>query len=173
MRLVAMLLLLGSLPPVAFGQAALDRILEAQLRVVFPDATNFSTKQSNPPHFIAYQGEANPENIVGYVFWTTELEPLERGYDGPVKMLVGMNRRAVITGVLVTEHREPYGYFSVDLPEFVRQFDGKDIRDPFTVGADVDAVTRATITIRSSARAIRNGARRLARALLAPPGTSQ
>ena len=111
--------------------------------------------------------------IAGYVFWTTELEPLERGYDGPIKMLVGLDTTAHLTGVLVTEHREPYGYFSVDLPEFALQFKGKDIRDPFKVGTDVAAVSRATISINSSSRAIRNGARRLARALLTPSGTSK
>ncbi len=102
-----------------------------------------------------------------------ELEPLERGYDGPIKMLVGLDTTAHLTGVLVTEHREPYGYFSVDLPEFALQFKGKDIRDPFKVGTDVAAVSRATISINSSSRAIRNGARRLARALLTPSGTSK
>jgi transcriptional regulator of nitric oxide reductase len=159
--------------PSAIGQTALDPALEAQLRQVFPAATAFSPKQSGPPHFIAYTGDAASRTVAGYVFWTTDLEPLERGYDGPIKMLVGMDTRAVITGVLVTGHREPYGYFSVDLPEFARQFPGKDIRDPFRVGQDVDAVSRATITITSSSRAIRNGARRVARALLTPPETGQ
>jgi hypothetical protein len=84
-------------------------------------------------------------------------------------MLVGLGIDAELKGVLVTEHREPYGYFSVDLPEFSEQFLGKDIRDPFRVGGDVDGVTRATITITSSSRAIRNGARRIARALMTPP----
>ena len=107
------------------------------------------------------------------MFWTTELEPLERGYDGPIKMLVGVDTNAKLTGVLVTEHREPYGYFSVDIPEFAQQFRGKDIRDPFKVGSDVAAISRASITITSSSRAIRNGARRMARALLTPPGTTK
>lgn len=155
------------------GQTNLDPALEAQLRRVFPRATSFSSKQTAPlRHFIAYSGTPDPENVAGYVFWTTELEPLERGYDGPIKMLVGVDTNARLTGVLVTEHREPYGYFSVDVPEFASQFVGKDIRNPFRVGDDVDAVTRATITITSSSRAIRNGARRVARALLTPPGAN-
>jgi Na+-translocating ferredoxin:NAD+ oxidoreductase RnfG subunit len=103
------------------------------------------------------------------VFWTTEVEPLERGYDGPIKMLVGVDMKGILAGVLVVQHNEPYGYFSVELPRFSQQFKGKDIRDAFKVGADVDAVSRATITITSSARAIRNGSRRIARALIAPP----
>lgn len=167
--LVAMVML-----PFALGQTALDKTLEAQLRKVFPGATAFSPKQTRPvPHFIAYTGDPNSQTVAGYVFWTTELEPLERGYDGPIKMLVGMDTNAHLTGVLVTEHHEPYGYFSVDPPEFAQQFKGKDIRDPFKVGADVAAVTRASISINSSARAIRNGSRRIARALLTPPGTAK
>src|SRR5580704_2727760 len=159
------LLIVAILLPFAAGQTALDRTLEAQLKKVFPNATAFSPKQTKPvPHYIAYTGNPNSQTVAGYVFWTTELEPLERGYDGPIKMLVGMDTNARLTGVLVTDHHEPYGYFSVEPPEFAAQFKGKDIRDPFKVGADVAAVSRASISINSSSRAIRNGARRVARA---------
>jgi electron transport complex protein RnfG len=160
--------------PFAIGQGTLDKTLEAQLKRVFPAATAFSPKQTRPlPHYVAYAGSPGSQTVAGYVFWTTELEPLERGYDGPIKMLVGLDTSGHLTGVLVTEHHEPYGYFSVDLPEFAQQFKGKDIRDPFKVGADVAAVSRASISINSSARAIRNGSRRLARALLTAPGTAK
>jgi transcriptional regulator of nitric oxide reductase len=145
--------------------------LLAQLKRVFPTATSFSAKQTSPlPHFIAYAAD---KTIAGYAFWTTELEPLERGYDGPIKMLVGMDTKGTLTGILVTEHHEPYGNFSVEPPRFAQQFRGKDIRDPFKVGSDIDAVSRATITVTSSSRAVRNSARRVARALLTPPGSSK
>ena len=175
MRTTALTLLITALLlPLAMGQTALDKTLEAQLKKVFPNATSFSAKQTSPlPHYVAYIGNPGPQTVAGYVFWTTELEPLERGYDGPIKMLVGMDTSAHLTGVLVTDHHEPYGYFSVDPPEFAQQFKGKDIRDPFKVGADVAAVSRASISINSSSRAIRNGARRLARTLLTPSGTSK
>ena len=174
MRYLALLLLVTIVMlPFALGQTTLDRALEAQLKRVFPNASAFSPKQTRPlPHFIAYTGSPGSQTIAGYIFWTTELEPLERGYDGPIKMLVGLDSTAHLTGILVTEHHEPYGYFSVELPEFAQQFKGKDIRDPFKVGTDVAAVSRATISINSSSRAIRNGSRRLARALLTPPGTA-
>ena len=80
-----------------------------------------------------------------------------------------MDTKGVLTGVIVADHNEPYGDFSVDPPEFAAQFKGKSIRDPFRVGSDVDAVSRATITVTSAARAIRNSARRIATQLLAPP----
>ena len=175
MRIAGITLLVAALLlPLAAGQTALDKTLEAQLRKVFPGATSFSTKQTQPlPHYVAYAGNPGSQTVAGYVFWTTELEPLERGYDGPIKMLVGLDTSAHLTGVLVTEHHEPYGYFSVELPEFAQQFKGKDIRDPFKVGSDVAAVSRASISINSSSRAIRNGARRIARAMLTPPGTTK
>ena len=80
-----------------------------------------------------------------------------------------MDTKGVLTGIVVASHNEPYGDFSVDRPEFAAQFKGKSIRDPFRVGADIDAVSRATITITSAARAIRISARRMATQLLAPP----
>ena len=96
-----------------------------------------------------------PPTLVGLAFWTTELEPLERGYDGPIKMLVGLDTRGILAGVIVAEHHEPYGNFSIDVPRFPAQLTGKSVRDPFKVGGDVDAVSRATITMSSAATACR------------------
>lgn len=157
---------------VSLAQPKSDADVSAQLERLFPSAEQFSEKSGNPPHFAAY-GEAGADGereLIGLAFWTTELTPLERGYDGPIKILVGMDTAGEITGVVVVEHREPYGYFSVDLPEFAAQFAGKDVRDPFRVGEDVDAISRATVTVASASRAVRNSARRIARAYLTPPG---
>jgi transcriptional regulator of nitric oxide reductase len=168
------LLVIAVLLPIAAGQTTLDKTLESQLKRVFPGATAFSAKQTSPvPHYVAYTGNPGSQTIAGYAFWTTELEPLERGYDGPIKILVGLDLSAHLTGILVTENHEPYGYFSVDPPEFAAQFKGKDIRDPFKVGGDVAAVSRASISVNSSSRAIRNGSRRVARAVLTPGGTAK
>jgi NosR/NirI family nitrous oxide reductase transcriptional regulator len=155
---------------VVMAQTAADARLQAQLKQLFPAATSFSPREGEPPHFKAYvkdSGSGTPA-LAGLVFWTTELQPLERGYDGPIKMLVGMDTKGVLTGIIVVEHREPYGDFSVEPPTFAAQFKNKNIRDPFRVGGDIDAVSTATITMTSATRAIRNGARRLARQLLTP-----
>lgn len=145
------------------------------LKQLFPSAASFSAKSGSPAVFKAFGPPAAGQQegeLLGLAYWTTELEPLERGFDGPIKMLVGMNTAGELTGVIVTDHREPYGYFSVDVPEFPRQFVGKSIRDQFKVGTDIDAVTRATITITSASRAIRNASRKVARAYLTPPDPS-
>lgn len=152
------------------GQSSLDGRTEVQLERLFPNATRFSPKQSAPPHYKAFGTDTTGhQTLLGVAFWTTEIEPLERGYDGPIKILVGMNLQGILTGVVVSEHHEPYGYFSVDRKPFAAQFVGKDIRDPFQVGSDVDAVSRASISIASATRAIRNSARRVARQLLTAP----
>jgi transcriptional regulator of nitric oxide reductase len=155
----------------ASGQVTHDPELLGQLKKLFPSAASFSAKTGSPAHFKAFGPAAAGQEgeLLGLAYWTTELEPLERGFDGPIKMLVGLNPAGEITGVIVTDHREPYGYFSVDLPEWPKQFEGKSIRDAFKVGADVDAISRATITVQSASRAIRNSSRKIARAHLAPP----
>ena len=94
--------------------------------------------------------------------------PNEHGYHGAIHLLVGLTPQGTITGVVVDYHSEPYGYFSVEPKEFAAQFVNKSIRDPFRVGADVDAVSRATLTINSATRAIRDGSRMMARAFLNP-----
>jgi len=156
---------------VLVAQAPLDSKQETQLRRIFPDAASFSPKGGEPPHFKVFKKDpaGGAPVLAGLAFWTTELDPLERGYDGPIKILVGMDTAGVLVGVLVVDHHEPYGYFSVDLPEFAAQFKGKSVRDPFRLGADVDAVSRATMSVGSASRAVRNSARRVATQLLAPP----
>ncbi len=151
----------------AAGQVPVDDELQEQLAQLFPEATAFSPKEGQPPHFKAFAGPAR--RLLGYVFWTTELEPLERGYDGPIKILTGVDTDGVLTGIVVVDHHEPYGYFSIDLPKYAVQFRAKSIRDPFRVGGDIDAVSTATITVTSATRAVRNGARRIARQFIVPP----
>ncbi len=155
------------------GQTAPDAKTQGQLRRLFPKANAFSAKDGQPPHFKALLEGAGGSQTVGYAFWTTDVQPAERAYDGPIRMLVGMDTKGILTGIIVVEHREPYGYFSIDPTEFAAQFRGKDIRTPFRVGGDVDAVSQATITVTGATRAIRNSARLVARAFLTPPGTGQ
>jgi transcriptional regulator of nitric oxide reductase len=169
--LAAALLLVCGQAPAAIHQTGVDAAVQPLLARLFPSAS-FSPKDGDPPHFRAFVTEARAGGrvLAGYAFWTTELEPLERGYDGPIKILVGMDTNAVLTGIIVAEHHEPYGNFSIEPPRFAAQFRGKSIRDPFRVGADIDAVSRATITVSSAARAVRNSARRLARQLAQDKG---
>jgi NosR/NirI family nitrous oxide reductase transcriptional regulator len=155
---------------VVAGQSPVDPKLLAELKRLFPSATSFSPKEGDPPHFNAYVNEprTGARQVAGFAFWTTDLEPLERGYDGPIKILVGLASTGILTGIIVVDHHEPYGSFSIEPPEFAAQFKDKNIRDPFRVGDDIDAVSRASISILSATRAVKNSARRVARQLLTP-----
>ena len=165
--------LIGVLTIVIAGQThlAIDPKLPGLVRRLFPAAKGISDKAIDPPHYKIYASDplADPDAFTGVVFWTTEVEPIERGYDGPIKILVGMDTKGILTGIIVAQHHEPYGDFSIDPPQFAAQFVGKSIRDPFKVGVDIDAVSRATITINSAVRAIRTSARRVAVRVLVPP----
>jgi transcriptional regulator of nitric oxide reductase len=155
---------------------AADRIYttpnpSAVLKRLFPSATAFSALAGEPLHFTAYSADPKANAAappLGVAFWTTDLVPQEHGYHGPIHILVGMDMTGVLTGVVVTYDSEPYGYFSVEPPKFAMQFKGKTIHDTFRVGVDVDAVSRASISISSATRAIRDSARIVAKQVLPP-----
>ena len=171
MFVAALLIGSGSL---AVGQAGIDASVLDKLKRLFPAATTFTPKEGEPLHFTAYTGDGRGgRSLLGYAFWTTEVVPLERGYGGPIVMLVGLDTKGLISGIIIGDHREPYGNFSIDMPQFSAQFRNKDIRDPFKLGEDIDAVSRATITMSSAVRSIRNASRRVARTLLAPPAAAK
>ena len=142
-----------------------------ELKRLFPSAASFSPLAGDPLHYTAYavDPKANASAPpLGIAFWTTDMVPEEHGYHGPIHILVGLDLKGTITGAIVDYDSEPYGYFSVEPPKFAAQFKGKTIRDPFVVGRDVEAVSRASISIASATRAIRDGSRLAATRLLAP-----
>jgi NosR/NirI family nitrous oxide reductase transcriptional regulator len=158
----------------AAGQRAagfIDPLPVARLKQLFPSAVAFTPRGSvDPLYFSAFGVDPATSGArpIGYAFWTTDLVPEQLGYHGHIHMLIGMDPAGRLTGVIVDRHTEPYGDFSIEPPEFGAQFKGKSIRDRFEMGADVDAVSRATITIRSAAREVRDSARMVARAVLTP-----
>jgi transcriptional regulator of nitric oxide reductase len=172
-RLAALLVLLCA---GVVAVSAADRIFtnptpEGHFKKLFPNATAFSPLGGVPLHYKAFAADPKKDpnaKPIGYIFWTTDMVPNEHGYHGAIHMLVGLNLDGTINGVVVDYDSEPYGYFSVQPPEFAAQFKGKSIFDKFQVGGDVDAVSRASITISSATRAIRDSTRVVARALLDP-----
>jgi NosR/NirI family nitrous oxide reductase transcriptional regulator len=144
---------------------------ELELTRLFPAAAAFSPPDGSPPHVTAYRTDPRTDPAappIGFAFWTTDLVPNERGYHGPIRILVGMDTAGILAGVVVDSDTEPYGYFSIEPSQFAAQFKGKSIRDGFRVGGDIDAVSRASLSIGSATRAIRDSSRMVARALLTP-----
>ena len=140
--------------------------IDAELCQVFPQAETWTFEDRESPHFRRYVGVGEKQELVGLAFVTTDITRT-KGYYGPIPILVGMNLNGTITRILLFYHREPFGYFSIDLQEFSDQFENKSVLDPLIVGEDVDAITQATVTVETATRGIRQGARQLVRELLA------
>ena len=84
-RLEAVALFLIGGAAVAIGQSSSDARIQSRLKQLFPSATAFSPKESQPPHFRAYLTDpiSRRQKLEGFAFWTTDLEPLEhRGFVG-------------------------------------------------------------------------------------------
>ncbi len=144
---------------------------EPHFKTLFPNAGGFSAFGGTPLHYKAYgvDPKANPDAPpIGFIFWTTDVVPNERAYHGPIHFLVGMDTHGVIQNIVLDYNSEPYGYFSIDPAPFVSQFKNKSIRDPFRVGGDIAAVSRASITMNGAARGLRDATRATARAFLTP-----
>ncbi len=156
--LVAVALLTLAAPAAAQG---VERVRPSLLRQVMPEADRFDPAEGSPPIKRAYRGE----ELLGYVFLTSDLPPEERGYSGPIRAVVGMRPDGTLTGVRVTEYHESYMSQRGDFlrrPGVQEQFAGKYIGDGFRPYGDVEGISRVTISVRAMARGVRDAARRVA-----------
>ena len=139
----------------------IENIPESLLREVMPGADLFSPAGGDPLVKQAYRGE----ELIGYVFLTSDLPPEEYGYSGTIETLVGMRLDGTLTGIRVTNYRESYMQSMGDFlrrPGFQEQYAGKYIGEAFRVGGDVDGISQVSISVRALSRGIRNAARRVA-----------
>ena len=153
-------------PSLASAQDAPEDWLELLERVI-PEADRFTDRQGQPPTFQAYQSDplTGRETLTGYAFLTSDLPPEQKGFNGPIEVLVGMDLRGVLTGIVVTRYDESLRISRGDFlatDGFQEQFTGKSIVDAFQVRRDVDGITGATITVDAMSRGIRNAAREVA-----------
>ena len=135
------------------------------VEAVVPGATTFEVREGDPRVIVGYATDAPDEDaLVGYAFLTSDVPPEELGYNGPIEVLVGMDREGVLTGVRVTHYVESYIRTRGDFlrtPGYEAQFTGKSISDPFRAKRDVRVVSRATISVSAMSRGIRASARRV------------
>src|SRR5688572_5009133 len=147
-----------------------DRVSQRLLGEVMPGADRIDPAEGDPPVRRAYKGE----ELLGYVFLTTDFPPEEVGYNGPIRALVGMRPDGHLTAVRVTEYHESRmqqkGDFLRQTPGFLEQYEGKYIGDAFRVYEDVDGISRVSISVRALSRGVRNTARRVAATYSRPVG---
>lgn len=136
-----------------------------------PEADVFSEKQGAPPVYMAYRTlpDSNERELLGYVFLTADVPPQEKGYAGPIEMLIGLSVDGRLTGLKILDYIESFRYSRGDFlarEGFQEQFSGKSIRDVFHLGHDLDGVSNATISSWAIIRNVRDAARKVAQAYL-------
>ncbi len=133
----------------------------------FPGADRFGPAQGDPPIAPVFRGD----QLQGFVYLNSDFAN-SVGYSGkPIRILVGIDPKGVITGLKLVDHKEPI--VLVGIPEArivaaVNALIGKDMK-PVAQGAEhapqVDIVSGATVTVevmsdsivRSAVRLIRTG----------------
>ena len=95
-------------------------------------------------------------------FNTIDIAPEVRGFGGHIEMLVELDKESHIKDIEVLSHNETSQYaVGITGPEFLDQFKGKDVRDEFIVGKDIDGITQATISSKAVARTLKASLERI------------
>ncbi len=89
------------------------------------------------------------EQVVATAYYS-----VEGGLHGPIRYVAYLGPEGKVTRVKVTEHHEVRGA-PVAGKRFLSQYVGKAARDPLRVGADVDAITGATISSKAMTRGVK------------------
>ncbi|MBU1852458.1 MAG: FMN-binding protein, partial [Candidatus Omnitrophica bacterium] len=123
-----------------------------ELQTVMPEGEFF--KKNEKPFL--YHEVYKKNRLIGYCFNTRDVAPEEKGYSGPLEILVGLDKEGNILNLEVLRHNETPQYASgITSPEFLGQFKGKGASDRFIVGEDIDGITQATISSKSVARILK------------------
>lgn len=124
------------------------------LREVAPDVV-FGEKRGVPPYYPSEEGLI--------AFNSYDVRPDIRGYAGPIKVLIVLNRDGTITGLKLLEHKETKNYVHyMETPRYLSQFIGKSVNEPFEVDRDIDGISRATVSVEALARTIKESSRTMA-----------
>ncbi len=134
---------------------------------LFKDADRFGPLQGSPPIAPVFKGDAQ----VGFAYLNSDFANAV-GYSGkPIHLLVGIDRKGVIQGIKLVDHKEPIVLVGIPEARVVQAINGligKDIA-PIASGAErlpqTEIVSGATVTVlvmgdsilRSAVRLIRSG----------------
>jgi hypothetical protein len=153
---------------------ALSVLLRAGLTVFFPEervdeslyleevapGVMFSEKSGKPPHYGSSVGTV--------AFNTYDVVPGIRGYAGPIRVLLALDKHGTIIGIRILEHKETPNYVhSMETPGYLAQFLGKSLNDPFEIDRDIDGISRATVSVRALADTVRESSRKVASSAMA------
>ena len=115
----------------------------------------FHEKRGSPPYY--------PSDSGIIAFNSYDIRPDIRGYAGPIKLLIAIDKDGIIRGLKILEHRETKNYVHyMERPEYLSQFIGRSVRDPLEIDRDIDGISRATVSVEALARTVRESSRLMA-----------
>lgn len=132
----------------AAGQLG-NYIVKAQPAELIPEANRFGSPQGDPPIAPIYKND----ELLGFAYLNSDFSNAV-GYSGkPIKVLVGITTRGVLTGFKLVEHKEPIVLIGIPekrILDAVNKLVGTDMA-PVVSGAakapQVDIVSGATVTV--------------------------
>ncbi|GAA5073252.1 NosR/NirI family protein [Lysobacter panacisoli] len=161
----------SELPPALFSDP--DMCRHTACDSVLPQAMRFSLREGNPAFVKGLRDVDGREEVVGYVFLTTDVTPEIVGYSGkPIVTLVGMDAQGRINGARILKHSEPIllaGIPESELSRYIAQYNGTPPGARYELGkAEGDhiamaAVSGATVTVIAENQAISRGSYAVAR----------
>jgi len=123
---------------------------------VMPEATRFSQRMGSPQYVQAFRTKpGSAEQLIGYIFLSTDVVDIPAYSGKPVVTLIGMDVHGIITGVRVLKHSEPIllaGIPESALLDFIHQYVGRRGDAKLEIGrggdgsAGLDAISGATVT---------------------------
>ncbi len=161
----------AELPAALFASPDLCRY--APCASVLPQAERFSLRKGQPAYVEGLRRRDGHDEVVGYVFLSTDTTPDVVGYSGkPIVTLMGMDAQGRIAGVRILRHSEPIllaGIPEEKLVDYVAQYVGKPAGSHFELGrADgtnvpMEAISGATVTVLAENQMVGRGSYAVAR----------
>ena len=111
-------------------------------------AADITFGTSHAAHIDVYTVHENGA-VAGYAF-----EDIVIGKWGPIHYLVGVSPQGQVIKAVVLDYQEIRGK-PIAKNRFLKQYQGKSLRDPLRLRADIDGVTGATISSRSFTDGVR------------------
>ena len=142
-------------------------ITDEDLKFLFPEAKIFKEYSKPYPHYKVYGTEPQP---IGIVWRSSDIVPDIKGYGGHIDLLIAMNLKGYITGLKIIDHNETPSYFKPFLEkDFLKRFINMSCKNSFTIGEDVDTISRATVSLSCICRTLRKSSQIMASQVLNLP----
>jgi len=113
----------------------------------------------------SFIGKDEDQSTVGYIAIESA-----GGYGGPMRVAVGVDLTSKIAGIAIIDHKETIPFFQKVLnKKYPGVLVGKSYRDKFQIGADLEAVSGATLSFQALVNSAKRGLHQVAREKLQLP----